>query len=409
MLKDTMPPQDRNPSRSYEDERDDHDDRTIVKGAGFAAKASPQPQQAYLIVLNGSSAGKMYKIVGDEMIIGRSANADILLTDDSVSRNHARICRVGHALQVSDLGSTNGTYCNGDLISTHVLNDGDKVQVGSSIILKFSYQDNLEEQYLKQLYESATKDGLTDVYNKKYFLNQLNYEFSFAQRKGVPLSLIVFDLDKFKLINDNYGHLAGDAILKHVSRVVSSRIRSHDLFARYGGEEFVLLLRETDDQAAAMLAERMRRQIEQNKIQYEGQTIPVTISAGVASTVRRVFQTPAQLIDVADMALYRSKQNGRNRITLAWEVPDERPEVSADGSEQRGALPKDDLVLKTHPVELPQPGREIPAPPAARPDGVRELGPTTAIKAQPPVDERRPKSNNKGNTRTPPPGRIVPG
>jgi two-component system, cell cycle response regulator len=236
MFKDTMPPQDRNSGKSFEDERDDHDDRTIVKGAGFAQRSQPEPQQAYLIVLNGTSAGKMYKVVGDEMIIGRSANADILLTDDSVSRNHARICRVGTSLQISDLGSTNGTYCNGELISSHILSDGDKVQVGSSIILKFSYQDNLEEAYLKQLYESATKDGLTEIYNKKYFLNQLNYEFSFAQRKTVPLSLIVFDLDKFKSINDTYGHLAGDAVLKHVARLVSARIRGHDLFAATAGK-----------------------------------------------------------------------------------------------------------------------------------------------------------------------------
>jgi diguanylate cyclase (GGDEF)-like protein len=400
-----MAPQDRNAPKSNEEERDDHDDRTIVKGAGFAQKPGSGPQQAYLIVLNGTSAGKMYKVVGDEMIIGRSANADILLTDDSVSRNHARIVRAGTQLQISDLGSTNGTYANGQLITTHTLNDGDKLQVGSSIILKFSYQDNLEEAYLKQLYESATKDGLTEIYNKKYFLNQLNYEFSFAQRKTVPLSLIVFDLDKFKLVNDTYGHLAGDAVLKHMTKIVATRIRSHDLFARYGGEEFVLLLRETDDQSAALLAERIRRQIEQTKLTYDGMTIGVTVSAGVASTVRRVFHTPAELIEAADMALYRSKQAGRNRVSHDWEregalpSPDDtssRNRAVAAGdrnSRSKGGPPADPSAVRTQPYELPH-----------RPESLErvahESSPTSSVRTQP---ESTPAPGRKGNARGPAP------
>ena len=393
--------------KAIEEERDDHDDRTIVKGAGFAHKPKTEPQQAYLIVLNGSSAGKMYKVIGEEMIIGRSANADILLTDDSVSRNHARIARVDAQLQISDLGSTNGTYANGELISTHTLNDGDKVQVGSSIILKFSYQDNLEEAYLKQLYESATKDGLTEIYNKKYFLNQLNYEFSFAQRKTVPLSLIVFDIDKFKVVNDTYGHLAGDAILKHVSKLVAARIRGHDLFARYGGEEFVLLLRETDDQAAAALGERIRRQIESNKLTHEGTAIGVTVSVGVASTVRRVFQTPAELIEAADTALYRSKQAGRNRCSHDWEREGALPSPDDTSTKTRaiGPILRTPVTKDTVPVS---PVDRSSAPPVLTRQTPTELtvgsddsksaqnGPTAPIRAQP--ASRKKSASPKGST-----------
>jgi diguanylate cyclase (GGDEF)-like protein len=402
-----MAPQDRNASKNIDEERDDHDDRTIVKGAGFAHKSGSGPQQAYLIVLNGTSAGKMYKVVGDEMIIGRSANADILLTDDSVSRNHARIVRAGAQLQISDLGSTNGTYANGQLITTHTLNDGDKVQVGSSIILKFSYQDNLEEAYLKQLYESATKDGLTEIYNKKYFLNQLNYEFSFAQRKTVPLSLIVFDLDKFKSVNDTYGHLAGDATLKHVAKIVASRIRGHDLFARYGGEEFVLLLRETDDQSAALLGERIRRQIEQTKLSHDGVTIGVTVSVGVASTVRRAFHTPAELIEAADMALYRSKENGRNRVSHDWEREGALPSPEETSTKTRAApapargsgkppAAVDDSAVRTQPYELPRPPQPAERPPNGHP--------TAALRAQPEGDSnsRKKGSSPRGSAPKPP-------
>ncbi len=341
-----MPSQDSDSSRGYDD------DRTIVRGIDVVQKT--EEQQAYLIVLNGTTAGKMFKLVVEEAIVGRSAEADVLLTDESVSRNHARLTRIGSSIQISDLGSTNGTYCNGKQIKDYILSDGDKIQIGSHIILKFSYQDNLEEAYLKQLYESATKDGLTEIYNKKYFLDQLRYEFSFAQRKKMPLSLIIFDLDKFKVLNDTYGHLAGDAVLKQISRIVITQIRSHDLFARYGGEEFVIMLRETDERQGAILAERIRRKVEQSKLGYEGISFPVTISVGVASSIRDAVRTPAQLIEKADIALYKAKEGGRNRVELYWET------------EQGSFAANHNFAMKTQPMKVfkkvGEEDQELPSP-----------------------------------------------
>jgi two-component system cell cycle response regulator len=271
---------------------------------------------AYLIVVSGkSSVGKMFKLDRSELVIGRATDADIMLDDDGVSRKHAKIVvRPDGTVQLVDLNSTNGTFSNGEKVDVQALRDGDKIQIGSATILKFSYQDSLDEALQKNLYESATRDGLTRIYNKKYFLDTLKKEFAWCMRHRVPLSLILLDIDFFKRINDTYGHQAGDYVLSRMANRISEVVRTEDVFARYGGEEFVLLLRETPEDKAFILAERLRRLIESTEFTYNGQQIKVTFSAGIATLHDGEYADYEGFIEGADRYLYRAKEAGRNRV-----------------------------------------------------------------------------------------------
>jgi diguanylate cyclase (GGDEF)-like protein len=133
------------------------------------------------------------------------------------------------------------------------------------------------------MYESALRDGLTKVFNKKYFIDRLESEFSFATRHRTDLSLIMFDIDHFKVINDQHGHLAGDYVLSALAAEVSAKIRDEDVFARYGGEEFSIISRGIPLGAAHSFAERLRRSVEDYRFQYETKRLTVTVSLGVAA------------------------------------------------------------------------------------------------------------------------------
>jgi diguanylate cyclase (GGDEF)-like protein len=296
----------------------DWDDETAMHDLPReTAQETGDRDRAYLIVLAGSNVGEMFKINKDVIVIGRGQGADIQVLDEGISRKHAQIHVRGGDMVVEDLGSRNGTFANGQRITRHTLRDGDKIQVGSTTILKFSYHDNLDESFQRQMYESALRDGLTKAFNKKYFLDRLESEFRFAKRHRVPLSLILFDIDHFKKINDSSGHIAGDHVLLTLARRVQETIRSEDVFARYGGEEFAVICRAIEVSNAATFAERIRIAVEQFRFQYQSGVIPVTVSLGVAGLPHVEAPEPLALIAAADEALYAAKRGGRNRVIVA--------------------------------------------------------------------------------------------
>jgi diguanylate cyclase (GGDEF)-like protein len=285
----------------------------------FRAPAAPEGgkrDRAYLVVLAGASVGEMYKVEGQTTIIGRGQRAQIRLLDDGISREHAQLVQRGDKIVLEDLGSTNGTFCNGLRVEKKELADGDKILVGSTTILKFTYHDNLDEIFQKQMYESALRDGLTKAFNKKYFTDRLENEFTFSVRHGTPLSLVLFDVDHFKRVNDTFGHQAGDQVLSGISGVLAGSLRVEDVFARYGGEEFAVICRGSDLSQGQIVGERLRRAVEGHRFSYEDQPIPVTISVGVAGLPDAGVQDASELIGAADAALYRSKDGGRNRVTV---------------------------------------------------------------------------------------------
>src|SRR3954454_18648624 len=285
----------------------------------FEAPLAPsggKRDRAYLVVLAGSSVGEMYKIESEKTVIGRGQKAQIRLLDDGISREHAQLLLQGERVVLQDLGSTNGTYCNGLKVDKKELVDGDKILVGSTTILKFTYHDNLDEIFQKQMYESALRDGLTKAFNKKYFTDRLESEFTFATRHGTPLGLVLFDIDHFKKVNDTHGHQAGDFVLSEISTLLSATLRAEDVFARYGGEEFAVICRGSDESQAQVVGERMRKAVEGHRFVYEGTLIPVTISVGVAVLPNAAVKDANDIVGFADQALYKSKNGGRNRVTV---------------------------------------------------------------------------------------------
>lgn len=274
--------------------------------------AKPEARDACVVVIYGPDLGKKHSLDVPSMIIGRSSKCDIQIDQESVSRNHAKIVNNGQSVMIRDLGSTNGTYVNDQLLSEHILRDGDLIQIGRTI-LKFLSGDNIENSYHEEIYRLTTVDGLTQAFNKRYFLETLEREISRSGRYGRPLSLIMFDLDHFKNVNDTYGHLAGDHVLKHLAQVVSSRIRREDVLARYGGEEFAIILPETEHGNALFFADKIRRLVERTSFLFEKIQLPITISVGVATSDAEAA-SPVELIGRADEKLYEAKGAGRNCV-----------------------------------------------------------------------------------------------
>ena len=297
-------------------------------------------ENAYLIVIAGNGVGRMFKVVGGETLIGRHPSCEILLEDDGVSRQHSKIMRTrnGDAV-VIDLKSTNGTFANGVRVQEHTLRDGDKIQIGKTTILKFSYQDDIEERYQKELYNSVVRDGLTGCYNKKFFADRIESEFSFSLRHGQPLSLLMFDIDHFKQVNDTYGHQAGDFVLKQLTEVVNRCIRGEDIFARYGGEEFALLLRDTNAERSFILADRIRRTVAAHRFVFKQTRIPLTISIGVATLSGTSLADTDEMIRVSDEYLYKAKHSGRDRVESEVTEVESIADVSYGGEDDPPPLP----------------------------------------------------------------------
>ncbi len=276
----------------------------------------PIGKEACLVVIYGLDLGKKFNLEAPAIIIGRSSKSDIQVDQESVSRNHAKIINTGKTIILRDLGSTNGTYVNDELIDEYVLRDGDFIKIGRTIF-KFLSGNNIENAYHEEIYRLTTIDGLTQIYNKRYFLETLERELSRAHRYRRELSLIMFDIDHFKKVNDTYGHLAGDYVLKQLASVIKARIRREDIMARYGGEEFAIILPEIDSFNSVQFADKIRKLIEKTTFKFEETKIPVTISVGVSSVgpgSNADLHNPVEFIKTADENLYQAKAAGRNQV-----------------------------------------------------------------------------------------------
>jgi diguanylate cyclase (GGDEF)-like protein len=283
----------------------------IQDGLSTAQKAA-RPGEACIIVIYGPELGKRVQLGTAPFEIGRSSKNDLFLDQESISRHHARITFDGTQYWVADNNSTNGTYVNDEAVREQRLRDGDQVRIGRSI-LKFMTGENIEVHYHEEIYRLMTVDGLTQVFNRRYFNEALEREFNRSKRYDRALSLIAFDIDHFKRVNDTHGHLAGDNLLRQIATAVKPRLRREDIFARTGGEEFGILLPEIAVDGARITAEKVRRIVESTPLRYEQQVIPVTVSLGVALMVA-ADATPEELYKRADERLYEAKQGGRNRV-----------------------------------------------------------------------------------------------
>jgi diguanylate cyclase (GGDEF)-like protein len=257
--------------------------------------------------------GTRYPLADTPVVIGRGNDCDIRINDHSVSRRHARVQPGADGYYAVDLQSTNGTFVNDVPASICKLKDGDYLRVGNCIY-RYLAGGNVEAEYHEEIYRLTIIDALTDIHNKRYLLEFLDREIARSARYCRPLTLIMFDLDRFKAINDDLGHLGGDFTLREVAATVKTSIRKEELFARYGGEEFAIVLPETPIEGALTVAERIRSLVGSHSFTYENKSYPVTVSLGVATTAGDQSMTPTELIRRVDEKLYEAKDAGRNCV-----------------------------------------------------------------------------------------------
>jgi diguanylate cyclase (GGDEF)-like protein len=181
-------------------------------------------------------------------------------------------------------------------------------------IYRFLAGGNVEAEYHEEIYRLTIVDGLTEIHNKRYLMEFLDRELARSIRHHRPLALILFDLDHFKNVNDELGHLAGDYTLRELAACVKASVRREELFARYGGEEFAIVLPESSREGACVAAERIRALVENHPFEYEGKNYPVTISLGVGLTTGETPLSSQELIRLADEKMYQAKNEGRNQV-----------------------------------------------------------------------------------------------
>jgi two-component system cell cycle response regulator len=261
----------------------------------------------------GPTMGARYAVGDEPIVIGRASDCEIRINDHSVSRRHARIQPGKDAYYAVDLQSTNGTYINDIPASMYKLKDGDYLRVGNCIY-RFLMGDNVETEYHEEIYRLTIIDGLTEIHNKRYLMEFLDRELARSVRHSRPLSLVMIDIDRFKAINDAFGHLGGDVTLRELAIRIKGSMRKEELFARYGGEEFAVVLPETTLDKALIVADRILKVVAQTPFLFDDNAVKVTVSAGVTATGGEADITPVELIRRADEKLYQAKNEGRNRV-----------------------------------------------------------------------------------------------
>ncbi len=304
-----------------EQDEDFSEKTSIVQSETFKlrlAEAGQAPPCFILLVGPAQLVGRQWPIEDTDRVLGRAPSSHIFVDDRSVSKSHAKIVLSGGDVSIIDLESTNRTVVNGRMaepLNPIKLTNNDQIKTGN-VIFKFLERGNIETVSTAQTFDRSQTDALTGIANRGALESRAPELFKRSDLLGIPLSLITFDIDHFKPVNDTYGHLAGDHILKEIASVVRDKlIRENDFFARTGGEEFTLLLLGSNIQTAADVAERIRQTIQNHSFVFEGKEIPITISIGVSLKTDQ-DQSWVEVYERADKALYQSKNSGRNKVTV---------------------------------------------------------------------------------------------
>jgi diguanylate cyclase (GGDEF)-like protein len=293
----------------------------LPKLARRVLEAESANRQPCLVILGGLDMGRVIPVTDQGLVIGRDETCELALTDDAISRHHLEVRQAGPGqVAIRDLDSTNGTFVRGKRIHSAELGDGDKLFLGRNTVLKLVIHDDLDLSYQRELYESSTRDGLTGAFNRRYFTEKIATDLSFGRRHGLPLSLLMLDIDHFKKVNDTYGHDVGDQVLRSFSKTVKQSIRTEDVLARYGGEEFAIIAQGTDVAGGRALGERIRQAVGSSTIGHDVAArggINITVSTGVASLKPGCAADAAVMIAIADGNLYAAKNAGRDRVVAS--------------------------------------------------------------------------------------------
>jgi two-component system, cell cycle response regulator len=297
-----------------------NDENTIVHHGSVTPEEALPVSESHpaLLLLSGIEAGRSFRLENGDNVIGRGDEAQVVLKDDGVSRQHAVIQITDGVATVRDLGSTNGTRRNGQAVEPggDPLTAGDVLLFGPALAARFTAQDPIVENLQRKLFDASVHDPLTGAYNKRYLIERFEQEFGFAERHKRPLAVLIYDIDHFKQINDRFGHQMGDRVLCDVAQYVGGRIRKEDLHARWGGEEFVVLMRETRLEPSRVLADRLLAGVRALPFSTAAGPFKITVSIGITSSDSREFASSMELFIRADKMLYRAKELGRDRIVI---------------------------------------------------------------------------------------------
>ncbi len=247
------------------------------------------------------------------VMLGRSQQCDVVLEDESVSRQHAQISWSPTGFEIADQGSTNGVLVNEKPVKASLLKTGDRIQLGQRIF-RFLADNDVENQYHETVYSMMTRDGLTSVFNKRYLLECLDREVARSRRHQRSLAVVLLDIDHFKTVNDTWGHLVGDEVLRELASRLTGILREDEILARFGGEEFAIVDGESTLEAAREMAERCRRVVAGTPFTTACGPLDVTISLGVAAKIFDEKTSAESILSDADARLYDAKRNGRNQV-----------------------------------------------------------------------------------------------
>ena len=304
---------------------EDDSESTQLQPAHKGVKSAQKERRPALVSLRGELMAVPIPLERDEVIIGRAIEADVRLNDSRASRLHARISSSLDSKTnqtnyvITDLGSTNGTLVNGELVTEVHLADGDKIVIGDHLF-RFEMLDEIDREFQQQIHRLIAHDELTGLLTSKSFFSELRREAARAEADSRPFCVLMMDLDHFKEVNDTYGHLVGSKTLEETGRVIKEALRAGDVASRFGGEEFAAFLLDANYAQGLVAAERVRVAVENEEFPVTRMNAPdgqathrVTISIGVAAYPDDATD-PIHLVELADSALYRAKRSGRNRI-----------------------------------------------------------------------------------------------
>lgn len=281
----------------------------------FHVRARPRghsPQRHLLVCTEGPEIGRVLRLGDQPLTVGRQADCGLRLDVKGVSRQHARIRRFGEHYVLEDEGSANGTWVGGEQVTQRLLDDGDVIEFGPSAAFRYTVSDEHTERMLRALFEQSQTDTLTGVGNRRAFDTRLALELEQARRYGHELAVLLVDIDRFKAVNDTWGHAVGDEVLREVAERMAGALRTEDRLARYGGEEFAVLLKQATPGQVHAIAERLRAAVAAEPFTIRG--LAITVSAGAAHLAEAPETGTSGLLARADRRLYLAKESGRNRV-----------------------------------------------------------------------------------------------
>jgi diguanylate cyclase (GGDEF)-like protein len=277
----------------------------------------PEVRRPYLMVIAGSQIGELHKLARTRTIIGRSPDTDLRLDEPGVSREHVEITVEGGRVTVRDLGSTNGTLCNGERVEKREVRDGDKLSIGTSTFLVFTHHDGIEQPYQRGRAHAAVHDGATEALRRQLFLDRLAQEISFSRRHGAPLALLLWEIDGYAALEDRHGPSVTRALLADAVHEARTALVADDVLAAFGPGRFAVTCPETSLEDARTRAEALRAAVAGAELEASGAEVRVTVSVAVAPSAagtERVNGAAEALVRAAEGALARASAAGGNSV-----------------------------------------------------------------------------------------------